>query len=134
MTKLYVLDGPDKGLSIDLEGDTIHVGRSPDNQIQLKDTYISRRHLAILRREDKYFIKDLESKNGTFLDGEPTSPGAESELREGVPIVIGMSVICMGKGCLEEVKAFLDSIDASKFSREPSHSDTGILEVGQYSE
>ena len=128
MTKLYVLDGPDKGQSFDLEGDPIHIGRSPDNHIQLKDTYISRRHLKILRRGEKYLIKDLESKNGTFVDGVPISPGIEFELKEGVPIMIGISVICLGEGCLEEVKAFLDSMDVS---RQISESDTAILELDQ---
>ena len=128
MTKLYVLDGPDKGRSFDLEGDTIYIGRSTGNHIQLKDTYISRKHLRIFRRGEKHFVKDLESKNGTFVDGEPISPGIEFELREGVPIMIGISVICLGERCLEEVKAFLDSMDASK---EISESDTVILEGGQ---
>ena len=131
MTKLYVLDGPDKGLSFDLEGDTIHIGRSPDNHIRLKDKHVSRKHLKILRKGERYLIKDLESKNGTFLDGESISPEIESELTEGIPIVIGMSVICLGEGCMEEVKAFLDSMDVSKVHKEISETDTAILELDQ---
>jgi len=42
------------------------------------------------------------------------SPGVDFEVKEGVPIVIGMSVICLGKGCLEYIKSFLDSIDLSR--------------------
>lgn len=131
MTKLYVLDGPDKGFSFDLEGGTIHIGRSRDNHIQLKDTYISRRHLRLLRKGAKYFIQDLESKNETFVDGEPISPGIEFEVKEGLTIIIGVSVICLGEGCLEEVKAFLDSMGVSKVSKEASESDTIILELDQ---
>ena len=131
MAKLYVLDGPDKGLSFDLQGDTINIGRSPDNHIQLKDTYVSRKHLEILRKGKKHFIKDFESKNGTFVDGKPISPGVEFELKEGVPIMIGISVICLGKGCLEEVKAFLDSMDVSKVSKQISETDTVILKLDQ---
>ena len=131
MTKLYVLDGPDRGLSFDLQGDTIDIGRSPDNDIQLKDAYISRKHLKMLRSGGKYFVKDLESTNGTFVDGEPISPGIEFELIQGVPIIIGISVICLGEGCLEEIKAFLDSIAVSKVSRQISGNDTVLLEVDQ---
>ena len=131
MTKLYVLDGPDKGRSFDLEGDTTEVGRSPDNHVQLKDAYVSRRHLRILRRENRLFIEDLESSNGSFVDGEPISPGVECEIREGIPIIIGISVICLGKGCLEEVKAFIDSMRGSRGSEKISETDTGILEVNR---
>jgi hypothetical protein len=42
--------------------------------------------------------------------------------------MIGISVICLGKGCLEEVKAFLDSMDVS---RQIGESDTVILELDQ---
>lgn len=131
MTKLCVLDGPDKGLSFDLEADPTHMGRSPDNHIRLKDKHISRKHLKILRKGEGYLIKDLESKNGTFVDGEPISPGVEFELKEGVPMMIGISVICLGKGCLQEVKAFLDSMDVSKVSKQISETDTVILKLDQ---
>jgi 3',5'-cyclic-nucleotide phosphodiesterase len=36
---------------------------------------VSRRHARILRRGDTYFIEDLHSFNGTFINGEPLSPG-----------------------------------------------------------
>ncbi|MFH1123011.1 MAG: GAF domain-containing protein, partial [Pseudomonadota bacterium] len=60
---------------------------------------------------EKFYIEDLKSRNGTFVNGEQISPGVETELQEGLPIVIGMSVICVGEGCSEHVTAFLDSID-----------------------
>jgi pSer/pThr/pTyr-binding forkhead associated (FHA) protein len=94
MNRLYVLDGPEKGQAFELESDTIyHVGRSPGNHVRLSDTYVSRRHLKLLRRGKRYFIEDLNSKNGTSVDGELIDPGVELEVREGVPIVIGVSVI-----------------------------------------
>jgi len=52
---------------------------------------------------------DLHSKNGTFIDGKQISPGTEMEVKEGIPIVIGMSVISMGKPCSEELLAHIDS-------------------------
>jgi pSer/pThr/pTyr-binding forkhead associated (FHA) protein len=94
MSRLYILDGPEKGQAFELKSDTIyHVGRSPGNHIQLSDSYVSRRHLKILRRGERYFIEDLNSKNGTSVDGELIDPGVELEVREGIPIVIGVSVI-----------------------------------------
>lgn len=94
MNRLYILDGPEKGKIFDLESDTIYyVGRSPSNHVQLSDIYVSRRHLKILSRGECYFIEDLNSKNGTCVDGELIDPGVELKVREGVPIVIGVSVI-----------------------------------------
>jgi putative methionine-R-sulfoxide reductase with GAF domain len=114
MTKLYILEGPDKGQSFDLKGKTTSIGRSHDNHIQMKDRFVSRKHLEISRRNSKFFLKDLKSENGTFVDGEPIRPGKELEVKEGLPISLGMSVLCLGKGCSEYILAFLDSIDLSK--------------------
>jgi len=113
MTTLYILIGPNRGESFELGNDTIYVGRSPDNNIQIADISVSRRHLKIIRKADKYFVIDLESKNGTFVDGDQIRPGIEFEVKEGVAIIIGMGVICLGEGCLEYAKPFLDSIDLS---------------------
>ena len=114
MTKLYILEGPNKGQSFDLTGETTTIGRSHENHIQMKDRFVSRKHLEISTRNSKFFLKDLQSENGTFVDGEPIKPGKELEVKEGLPISIGMSVLCVGRGCSEYILAFLDSIDLSK--------------------
>jgi pSer/pThr/pTyr-binding forkhead associated (FHA) protein len=129
MTKLYVLDGPDRGKAFELEVDTIYIGRSPRGHIQLKDSYVSRRHLRIFRKGERYFVEDLNSKNGTSVAGEALSPGVELELKERTPIVIGVTVICLGEGCLEEIADLLDSINVPRVSKKVNGSDTVILEV-----
>lgn len=111
MTIFYIFDGSGKDQTVDLPDSSIYIGRALDNTIQIKDITVSRRHLKIVNRENRYFIMDLQSKNGTYLNGNYINPGIEIELKEGVPIVIGMSVICMGRGCLENVVPFLDSLD-----------------------
>ncbi len=125
MIKLYIMDGADEGQSFDLKLDTIYVGRSAENHIQMRDKFISRQHLKICRREDKYFVEDLKSRNGTFVDGEQIRPGVEHQVAEGVPIVLGMSVLCLGKACLEDVIPFLDSIDLAK---EITESETVVVQ------
>lgn len=128
MNRLYILDGPEKGKIFELESDVLYyVGRSPGNHVRLSDIYVSRRHLKILRRGQRYFIEDLNSKNGTCVDGELIDPGVQLEVREGVPIVIGVSVICLGKRCLEEVKALIDSITYPKTPRRIQTKDTVLL-------
>ena len=114
MTVVYVLTGPNRGESHELEKDSINVGRSSDNDIQLKDILVSRRHLSIVRKNKKYFVQDLESTNGTFVAGEQIRPGIEFQVAEGLPIAIGISVICLGEKCSERVLAFLDTFGRSE--------------------
>jgi len=113
MTTLYIIDGHDKRQSLEFSGDSLLVGRSADIDLRVKDRFVSRKHLRISRKGERIFIKDLNSRNGTFVNGEPIHPGIEVELPEGVPVVIGMSVLCFGEGCTEEIQDVLGSIDVS---------------------
>jgi len=113
MTTLYIIDGHDKRQTIEFSGDSLLLGRSPDSDLQIKDHFVSRKHLRISRKGSRIFIKDLNSRNGTFVNGEPINPGIEVELPEEVPVVMGMTVLCFGEGCAEEIQGFLGSIDVS---------------------
>ena len=114
MIKLYVMDGVDEIQAFELPGDTVYVGRSPGNQIKMKDGYVSGSHLKIIEKGDRYFVQDMGSTNGTFVNGYPIPKGIEVEVEEGVPITIGMSLICLGKACLDHVMPFVDAIFESE--------------------
>jgi transcriptional regulator with GAF, ATPase, and Fis domain len=53
---------------------------------------------------------DLGSRNGTFVNGKQIPKGHEFQVREGVPVILGMSLVCLGKACLERVMPFVDSL------------------------
>jgi len=110
MIKLYVMDGVDEIQSFDLAGESVCVGRAPGNHIQMKDAYVSGNHLKLIEKGDRYFVQDLGSTNGTFVNGHPIPHGVEIEVEEGIPITIGMSLICLGKACLDNVMPFVDAI------------------------
>ena len=57
--KLYIMNGPDKGKVFTIEKDETTIGRVKNNDLQIKEKSISRKHLLIKRKEDKYFIRDL---------------------------------------------------------------------------
>ena len=118
MTTLYIIDGHDKRQVLAFEQDSLLVGRAADCGLQVKDQFVSRKHLKITRKGERIFIKDLNSRNGTFVNGEPIHPGLEVELQEGVPVVVGMTVLCFGEGCAEEIQDFLGSIDVSSLEPE----------------
>ena len=109
MTRLYVLAGPQAGKSFQLRDGANYIGRSSQD-IQIDDPTVSREHLRITIRRDRYHLTDLKSRNRTFFDGKYLAPGLELEVKEGVPIAIGMTVLCIGHGCREEMSVFLDSI------------------------
>lgn len=46
------------------------LGRRGGNDIVIKDQFISKDHFQILKDEDNYYLEDLDSKNGTQLNGE----------------------------------------------------------------
>jgi len=103
MSKLFIMNGPNKGKSFDFSGNTAYVGRLPDNDIQINDKTISRKHLRIQRKGDNFIIRDLNSKNGTFVHGKILPPGKDLEVEEGIPIAIGKVFISLGIMCSEEL-------------------------------
>ena len=69
-----------------LDTDHITVGRHPDNAIWLDDVTVSRRHLELLHEDHDFFLHDLASLNGTYLNGQRVELAA---LRDGDEIRIG---------------------------------------------
>ncbi len=49
---------------------SISLGRRGDNDIIIKDPYISKQHFQIIEDEDEYYLEDLNSVNGTYLNGD----------------------------------------------------------------
>lgn len=52
-----------------LEGEVFHVGRAPGSDLVLADRTVSGRHARIVHRVDGYWVEDLKSTNGTFVNG-----------------------------------------------------------------
>ncbi|HVR82854.1 MAG TPA: adenylate/guanylate cyclase domain-containing protein [Planctomycetota bacterium] len=69
MPKLIVKQG---GQSRDvlLNKETISIGRTPENDIELKDSLISRKHTSVVRKGDRWVVYDLGSSNGTYVNRE----------------------------------------------------------------
>lgn len=106
-----VMNKGENTLSFDIEGAAISIGRSPDNDIQIRDEYVSRNHLVIWQSGEKTFLKDLRSINGTFVDGHRVPHGVTVEVKNGMAIVVGMSMICLGLKGPGSIYAFIEPVD-----------------------
>ncbi len=84
--------GFEEGMIYHLERKTT-IGRESTNSVQILDPKVSRNHAEITLKEDgSYVIKDLESANGTYLNGSPVPPVTEKVLRLGDEIMLGSTV------------------------------------------
>ena len=80
--KLQAITAEFTGQEISIERDML-VGRHQDAEILLQSTDISRKHAALLFRDDHIWVKDLKSTNGTFVNGERVEQEQEIELHDG---------------------------------------------------
>ena len=88
---LVVTAGSMAGTRLRLGPGPILIGRAEDSTLVLDDDYASTRHARITQQGQEYFLEDLGSTNGTYLDrARVTTP---TPVPVGVPIRIGRTVI-----------------------------------------
>lgn len=71
-----------------IEGD-ISLGRSSKNDVVIKDKFVSKNHLLICEKNQRYYLEDLGSANGTFLNGVKIDPNELIELQNNDKIGVG---------------------------------------------
>ena len=87
---LYLKAGPLKGKRIALaQGTPLDIGRSKRG-VHLIDPTVSIEHAEVVWEDDSYWIVDLRSRTGTFVDGTPIG-ATPIRLRPGMEVVIGDS-------------------------------------------
>lgn len=90
MPSLFVIRGNDQGVKIELDADRLCIGREASNTIQLHDQEVSRQHAEFHRAGKKYLLIDLDSSNGTFVNG--TKVG-QHELVSGDQVQMGTTLM-----------------------------------------
>lgn len=68
--RLVITSGAKEGLEIDLPEEQLTIGRSSESGLVIRDDYTSTHHARLLRWPDGWVIQDLDSTNGTYLNGE----------------------------------------------------------------
>jgi DNA-binding NtrC family response regulator len=67
--QLRIVDGPDRGLEIDLPAVGVVIGTDKACDVVLTDTFVSRRHCSVAPHAQGFAVADLGSRNGTVIDG-----------------------------------------------------------------
>jgi pSer/pThr/pTyr-binding forkhead associated (FHA) protein len=89
--QLIVTQGALAGTRITLDSRPILIGRADDSTLVLDDDYASTRHARIAQQGEEWYVEDLGSTNGTYLDrAKVTGP---TRVPLGVPVRIGKTVI-----------------------------------------
>jgi pSer/pThr/pTyr-binding forkhead associated (FHA) protein len=90
MTKI-ILKFKDKVLKeVPVEKELITIGRKPDNDIEIDNLAVSGHHARIFKMEDWFLVEDLNSLNGTFVNGKMIQ---ESPLQNGDETLMGKHVL-----------------------------------------
>ena len=85
--RLVIVSGPREGMEIDLPPEQLTIGRSSESGMVIRDDYTSTHHARLMLWNDQWVIQDLDSTNGTFLDGERVT--VPTPVHPGIPVTIG---------------------------------------------
>lgn len=93
LVTIQVLDGADRGRVFEDLPTPVTIGREEGNSVQLNDERVSRFHLKLQEDDDKIVLTDLESTNGTKVNGEAVQLWI---LRPGDLVALGRTLILFG--------------------------------------
>ena len=90
-TRLRVVEPADaRGRTYEL-GEELTLGRAGGCQVTIDDTYVSQLHARLFRREGQYYVEDLGSTNGTYLNRRKVT--APIAIRKGDRLQVGKTVL-----------------------------------------
>src|SRR5437879_12667681 len=109
MAKLVVLSEGFTGVTCELKVDKTTIGRLEDNAFQISEPSVSSHHCELTRRGAELLVRDLNSTNGTFINGEKV---AEAVLKPG-------QILRLGKVEMRLESAAAAAVVASAASQKP---------------
>ena len=121
MPKLIVTDKDSNSREFVI-ADTLTIGRNPGNDIQIAEEKASRTHCRIRRTRDSVLVEDLDSSNGTRVNGRKVR---SHTLHHGDSITIGKTTIAFEEDKL--AKDILDEIMPDEESQDPASEPTMLM-------
>lgn len=117
MARLVVLSEGFTGKSYDLKVERTTIGRVEDNSFCIADGSLSSHHAEVILRGEEIIIRDLDSTNGSFIDGEPLEPNVDAPIKAGQILRLGEVDVRMEDGAAGEKR---ESLDQTKVIPKPA--------------
>jgi pSer/pThr/pTyr-binding forkhead associated (FHA) protein len=89
-TKIVITEGDKKGLMLTLDRREITIGRADNSDLVINDEYASTQHAKLVLINNDWMLQDLNSTNGTYLDGARI--GTPAAVKLNTPMRIGKTV------------------------------------------
>jgi DNA-binding winged helix-turn-helix (wHTH) protein len=110
---LIITDGEQTGQRWTIQEDEYVIGRGGECDLVLPERQVSREHVRIYREGDKFYLTDLDSKNGTWVN-EIQLQNDTTQLHDGDEINVAMAVRMLFVGSESTVPLVLEKIQAQK--------------------
>lgn len=110
---LMVSEGELIGRRWTLNDDEMVIGRGTDADIVLPERQVSRYHLKIIFRDGRYYLEDLDSKNGTFLNGQQVKGTASLQDGDEIQIALCVRLLFVGTDATVPLSFDLPKTDSS---------------------
>jgi len=123
---LIVADGVHKGKAIPINAPQFLIGREPHCQLRPASQAISKQHCAVLTKDDKVFVQDFGSTNGTFVNDEKVE--GEREVKHGDALQVGPLAFTLNIEATP-VKAPVPKTGSSPASVKKSGSDPNVAKA-----
>jgi sigma-B regulation protein RsbU (phosphoserine phosphatase) len=140
MGTLLVVHGPEMGRQYPLEVETL-LGRQFDAHICLSGREVSRHHARILHRDAHYFVEDLGSSNGTFINGRRLQAHSPEKLHERDLLQIGPyqfslrqapTVANTESDLVVRQQLNVTTLDQSIYQQDPAQKLQAVLELSRH--
>ncbi|MGG1880099.1 FHA domain-containing protein [Paenibacillus cisolokensis] len=99
---------------------------APD--VSFDNIYVSRRHAAIIYRDGGFFIQDLESKHGTFVNQRRLAPGEEVPLASGDSLALARDLVALRFSVLSTD----ETMDMTPFMKQLALTESGAIRLDPY--
>jgi serine phosphatase RsbU (regulator of sigma subunit)/pSer/pThr/pTyr-binding forkhead associated (FHA) protein len=139
MAALVTMKGPNPGQRFALERDGTLIGRQPDAAIYLESLAVSRQHARVTCEGESWFVEDLGSSNGTFVNGARVhgrAPLTERDLLQIGPYVLNLRAETEERPPEADhiIRAQIDvaSSNQTLYTQNPAYKLQVVLEIAQH--